>query len=127
MPNYELHDVTVLGGDPTFVPGRELKYPERQVWVLETTHGYYPIGTWGFAANLGSDEAEARTKLEWWLSKNPDEYRLYNNHTEQIITVNDYEQYSYCKEWYPTPVSLHHSTDECDLNINECGASAVSQ
>lgn len=27
------------------------------------------------------------------------------------------EQCSYCKEWYPKPVSLHHDTAECDANI----------
>lgn len=28
------------------------------------------------------------------------------------------EQCFYCKEWYPKPVSLHHSEEECLENTN---------
>lgn len=38
-----------------------------------------------------------------------------NNEPEQ-------EQCSYCREWYPKPVNLHHSNDECDLNVAEHSA-----
>lgn len=62
-----------------------MKYPDNQVWVLETQHGYYPLGTWGFAANLGRDEADARAKLEYWHAKTPGNYRLYNNQTGEVI------------------------------------------
>lgn len=60
-----------------------MKYPANQVWVLETTHGYYPLGTWGFAAYLGNDEAEARAKFDYWDAKSPGEYRLYDNRQEE--------------------------------------------
>jgi hypothetical protein len=54
-------------------------------YVLETTHGYYPLGTWGFAANLGTNRSEAESKLEWWLSKSPGEYRMYDNNSGEIV------------------------------------------
>jgi hypothetical protein len=40
-------------------------------------------------------------------------------------TNNEQEQCSYCKEWYPKPVSLYHTDEECDLNVNERSADAV--
>lgn len=36
------------------------------------------------------------------------------------------EQCGYCKEWYPKPVSLYHTDEECDLNVNEHSAEATS-
>ncbi|HEX8177832.1 MAG TPA: hypothetical protein VF543_22275 [Pyrinomonadaceae bacterium] len=62
-----------------------MKYPDNQVWVLETQHGYYPLGTWGYATYLGSDETEARAKLEYWHKTAPGEYRLYNNETNEVV------------------------------------------
>lgn len=29
--------------------------------------------------------------------------------------MEDIEQCSFCKEWFPKPVSLHHSQDECTV------------
>lgn len=37
------------------------------------------------------------------------------------------EQCAFCKEWYPKPIELHHSDDECDLNVNERSADAGEQ
>jgi hypothetical protein len=70
---------------PVVLPPKMSKYSDNQVWVLETQHGYYPLGTWGFAAYLGEDNSKARAKLAYWHSKTPGEYRLYNNQTGEIV------------------------------------------
>lgn len=61
------------------------RYPFAHGYVLETTHGYYPLGAWGFAANLGDDRLQAESKLRWWLDKSPGEYRIYDNSTGEVI------------------------------------------
>lgn len=44
------------------------------------------------------------------------------NKTANVIEIEDQEQCAYCKEWYPKPVSYHHTDDECDLNVSERSA-----
>ena len=36
--------------------------------------------------------------------------------TRSEIAMHKQEQCVYCKEWYPKPVSYHHSTEECRAN-----------
>lgn len=38
--------------------------------------------------------------------------------------IDEIEQCSICEEWYPKPVELYHTADECDLNVNEHSAAS---
>lgn len=50
---------------------------------------------------------------------------VWNNYFPAPSAQPEIEQCSYCREWYSKPVSLHHSDEECDLNVSEHSADAA--
>lgn len=44
-----------------------------------------------------------------------------------LAGLPEQEQCSFCKEWYPKPVSLHHSQEECDANQKAPPEAAVAE
>lgn len=108
------------------------RYPGSQTWVLETTHGYYPLGTWGFAANLGAETDPALRKLLWWREKSPGVYRLYNNQTGETVEDNRAFECAMCngvfiKNWSEEEAEAERQRDfgaskkeDCDEVCDVC-------
>ena len=63
-------------------------YPKSFEWVIETSYGVYTDRGWEYAASVPSLEDGLSRINSWELGI----YRLYNNHTGEIVEQSAREQ-----------------------------------